>query len=138
MFKKYVKFSDSSTLPNISRCIPSFHEPLISIRLLSIRKYSFSSKICFNKKFTRFTFQFKNLSLLYIIADIKTSLTGFIKTTDHRLTDQRPTDPPTTYHLRTDPPTHQPTIINLDWNRRPDSEHVLHSIIRENFKSCTV
>ena len=48
---------------------------------------------------------------------------GFIKTTDHR--------PLTTY-----PPTHRPTIIDLGWNRRPDSEHVLHSIILENFTYC--
>ena len=63
---------------------------------------------------------------------------GLIKTTD-----QPTTDPPTTYHLPTDPltahpPTHRPTIINVGWNRRPDSEHVLYSVILENFKSCTV
>ena len=33
----------------------------------------------------------------------------------------------------TDPPTHWPTIVNLCWNRRLDSEHVLQSIILENF-----
>ena len=76
----------------------------------------------------------------WILTGLKT---GFIKTTEHRPTDHRPTDPPTTYHLPTDPPTtypptHWPTIINLGWNRRPDSEHVLPSIILENFKSCTV
>ena len=58
-------------------------------------------------------------------------------------TDQPTTDPPTHRPLTTYPPTHRPlthrpTIINLDLNRRPDSEHVLHSIIREKFKSCTV
>ena len=66
-----------------------------------------------------------------------------IKTTNHRPTDHQPISPPTTYHLPTDPlttypPTHQQTIINLSWNRRPDSEHVLHCIILENFKSYTV
>ena len=35
---------------------------------------------------------------------------GFIKTTDHRPIEQRPTEPPTTYHVPTDPPTtYQPT-----------------------------
>ena len=43
--------------------------------LLSVKKYPFSSQICFNKKFTRFHFPFKNLPLLQIIADIKTLLT---------------------------------------------------------------
>ena len=53
---------------------------------------------------------------------------GFIKTTEHRPTDHRP--------LTTYPPTHRPTIINLGWNRILDSEHVLHSIILENFTYC--
>ena len=35
-------------------------------------------------------------------------LKGSIKTTDHRPTDYRRIDPPTTYHLPTDPPTHRP------------------------------
>ena len=38
--------------------------------LLPIKRYPFSSQISFNKKFTRFTFPFKNLPLLQITADI--------------------------------------------------------------------
>ena len=58
---------------------------------------------------------------------------GFIKTTDHQQTGHRPTNPPTTYL-----PAHWPIFIDLGWNRNPGSEHVLYSIIAENFKSCTV
>ena len=35
------------------------------------------------------------------------AMAGFIKTTDHRPTNNRPTDPPT--HRPTDTPTHRPT-----------------------------
>ena len=61
---------------------------------------------------------------------------GFIKTTDHRPTDHRPTDPPTHQPL-TYRPTDQLLLTKIEIEG-PDPEHVLHSIIRENFKSCTV
>ena len=57
---------------------------------------------------------------------------GFIEITDHRSTNYRPTDPPTTYppdQLPTDPPT---DYNQISLNRRPDSKHVLHSLILEN------
>ena len=38
-------------------------------------------------------------------AGVSLFLMGFIKTTENRSTDHRPTDPPTTYHLPTDSPT---------------------------------
>ena len=100
---------------------------------------SFSN--CSMSSFAKFHDIFNNQSLL--IESPKWRVLLKPPTTDHRPTVHRPTDAPTTYHLPTDPPTtypptHRPTIINLGWNRRPDSEHVLHSIILENFKSCTV
>ena len=53
-------------------------------------------------------------------------------------TDPLTTDLPTHRPLTTYPSTHRPTIINLRWIRRPDSEHVLHSIILENFTYCII
>ena len=43
---------------------------------------------------------------------------GFIKTINHRPTDHRLTNPPTTFHLPNDPatpfpPTQRPVVINL-------------------------
>ena len=43
--------------------------------LLPIKKYRFASQIRVNKRLMRFTFSFKNLLLLQIIADMKISLT---------------------------------------------------------------
>ena len=73
--QKNIKFSAILVLPDSNRCIPSLHKSLISMLLLSIKKYQFSSQICFNEKFRRFTVPFKNVFVLQIIADTKTSLT---------------------------------------------------------------
>ena len=68
-----MKFSASLVLPDSNRFIPFFHKSLISMLLLSIKQYPFTSQICFDKRFTCFTFLFKYLSHLQIIGD--TSLT---------------------------------------------------------------
>ena len=53
---------------------------------------------------------------------------GFIKTTDHRPTDHRSSNPPTTYYL----PTVPPTTYSMTHRFWIDFYHVFHSIIHTN------
>ena len=65
----------------------------------------------------------------YLVSELNYQITkGFIKTTDHRLTE-----PPATSHLPIDPPIHRLAIINSHQKRRPDSEHVSLNVFYKGF-----
>ena len=49
--------------------------PGFNVTMIAIKRYAFSSQIRFDKKFLRFTFSFKNLLLLQIVADVNVLLT---------------------------------------------------------------
>ena len=55
------------------------------------------------------TIQVIQVLLFVVFHQLAPLCQGFIKTTDQRPTDHRPTDPPTHRPLTTYPPTHRPT-----------------------------
>lgn len=69
--KIYVKAWANLFFLDSHRCIPYFRKSLVSVLLLPVKRYSFSSQTSFNKKLMCFTFSFKILLPLQIIADMK-------------------------------------------------------------------